>query len=289
MDDPVNIHDVYVKIIKKTASYKLICRFMESMSVGMEWAGPGESIGFIDHHSLQTKGITIVKSVQKLSKTDFELTFNEDIPANVVVNNGLENLTWTPSATITNSVLESCRARGILVTTPKQVIIENNSFRSSGSAILIAGDVNSWYESGAVKDVLISKNTFESSCMTSNYQFSEAIISIYPEVHLFDKITPPYHRNIQITHNEFHPYDYPLVFAQSVSGLKFENNTLVRSYDYKPFHSRKATFTLIGSRDVTIKKNQVGSDILGKNVIMMFMKRSDVKLQKEFILENRPD
>lgn len=98
-----------------------------------------------------------------------------------------------------------------------------------------------------------------------------------------------YHRNIQITHNEFHPYDYPIVFAQSVSGLKFENNTLTRSYDYKPFHSRKVTFTLIGSRNVTIRNNQVGSDILGKNVKLMFMKKSDVKLQKEFMLDNRPD
>lgn len=36
----------------------------------------------------------------------------------------------------------SCRARGILVSTPGKVLIERNYFESSGSAILIAGDAN---------------------------------------------------------------------------------------------------------------------------------------------------
>lgn len=61
-------------------------------------------------------------------------------------------------------------------------MIENNVFESSGSAILIAGDANYWYESGAVKDVLIKGNDFRYPCMSSMYQFCEAIISIEPEI-----------------------------------------------------------------------------------------------------------
>ena len=44
--------------------------------------------------------------------------------------------------------------------TAQAEIIENNVFESSGSSILIAGDANGWYESGAVTDVLIRHNTF---------------------------------------------------------------------------------------------------------------------------------
>jgi hypothetical protein len=44
------------------------------------------------------------------------------------------------------------------------VLIENNRFPSSGSAILIAGDANAWYESGAVRDVTIRGHVFGESC-----------------------------------------------------------------------------------------------------------------------------
>jgi hypothetical protein len=35
---------------------------------------------------------------------------------------------------------------GLLVSIPGKVIINQNEFESSGSAILIAGDANGWYE-----------------------------------------------------------------------------------------------------------------------------------------------
>lgn len=280
MDDPINIHGTYVKIIEKRGSNKLLCRFMESMSVGMEWARAGEEVAFINNESLQTIGKAIVSGFKPLSTTDFEITFTTDVPNDVRIANGLENLTWTPSATITNSSFESCRARGILVSTPKKVVIENNVFSSSGSAILVAGDVNSWYESGAVTDLLIKGNKFLSSVMTSHYQFCEAIISLFPEVPVMNEKTPTYHRNIGILDNEFHVYDYPILFAQSVNGLKFENNKLIRSYDFKPFHYRKASFSLIGCKDVSIRKNKIDKDLLGKNIKLEFMPAKQVKLSQ---------
>jgi len=86
---------------------------------------------------------------------------------------------------------------GQLVSTPGKVVIENNDFVSSGEAILIAGDANGWYESGAVSDVLICGNRFHPSCLTSWYEYGEGIISICP---IIPKLDPekPYHRNIRI-------------------------------------------------------------------------------------------
>ena len=104
------------------------------------------------------------------------------MPDNITVGDALENLTWAPDVSIRNNFFGSCRARGVLVTTPGKVVIENNIFESSGSAILISGDANGWYESGAVKDVMIRNNTFNEACLTSMFQFCEAIISIYPEI-----------------------------------------------------------------------------------------------------------
>ena len=93
---------------------------------------------------------------------------------------------------------------------PGKVIIENNVFESSGSAILIAGDANAWYESGAVRDVLIRNNDFRYPCNSSIYQFCEAVISIDPEIPTSEQ-KYPYHRNIRIMDNTFHLFDYPIL------------------------------------------------------------------------------
>ena len=281
MDDPINVHGTYVKIIKKLGRNKLLCRFMESMSVGMEWSEAGDKIAFINHHSLASIGHSGVTAFQPKSPTDFELTLSEDIPAGVKEGDGLENLNWTPALTVRNSAFESCRARGLLVTTPKKVVIENNRFESSGSAILIAGDVNSWFESGAVTDVLIKGNQFLAPCNTSDYQFTEAVISIFPEIPVMNDSTPMYHKNIRIVDNSFQAFDYPILFAQSVDGLQFTRNNLVRNDDYEPFHARKATFFLSGCRNVSIKDNKVDPRLLGKNVQLQFMNKKSVQCQKE--------
>jgi hypothetical protein len=116
--------------------------------------------------------------------------------------------------------------------------------------------------------------------MTAHYQFCEAIISIFPEVPVMNAKTPCYHRNIRIVDNEFHPYDYPVLFAQSVDGLKFENNSLTKSDEYKPFHYRKATFSLIGCKDVSIKNNRIDKNLLGKNIKLEYMSAKEVDLSQ---------
>ncbi len=180
MDDPINVHGTSVRVIEQAAADRLICRFSHAMSVGQLWGRPGESIGFLRAGNLQTIGKGTIKSWTPLSVTDFEISFEEAAPAGLVVGDALENLTWAPEVRISRCTFNSCRARGVLLSTPGKSIIEESVFRSSGAAILIAGDANQWYESGAVTDVLIRNNIFESSCLSSWYQFGEGIISILP-------------------------------------------------------------------------------------------------------------
>ena len=53
-----------------------------------------------------------------------------------------------------NKVLRRHRARGILVTTPESAVIEKNLFSTAGTAILIEGDTDYWFESGAIRDLV---------------------------------------------------------------------------------------------------------------------------------------
>jgi len=279
MDDPINIHGTSVRIMEKLAPDKLLCRFMHEQSVGLDWARAGETIGFIHSSTMETVANGIVKQFVARNPEEFEITFENPVDK-VTVGDALENLTWTPDALIADSRFMSCRARGILVSTLGKVIIERNYFESSGSAILIAGDANNWYETGAVKDVLIRNNVFADPCLTSMYQFSEAIISIYPEIPNLTTSNEKYHRNIRIENNQFYPFDYPVLYAKSVDGLVFKGNTLTRSYRFKPFHPRKFTFSLDYCSHVDISENIIPEDILGKNMAIMGMKKSDFTLGK---------
>jgi len=279
MDDPVNVHGTSVRIMEKKDDHTLICKFMHNQSIGFIWARSGEKIGFIENEVMNTFGTGTAKIFTAVSPEIFELTFSEPFPVALEVGDALENLSWTPDVIIMNSFFGSNRARGILMSTPGKVIIENNKFESSGSAILIPGDANGWYESGAVKDVLIRNNIFNDPCMTSMYQFCEGIISIHPEIPAPD-INKPFHRNIRIENNEFHPFDYPVLYAKSVDGLSFTGNRLIRSNRFKPFHSSKSTFTLEDCLNVTIAGNKMEGDVLGKNIRLINTPLKQVKLDK---------
>ena len=265
MDDPINVHGTSVRIMKQNTDRSLTCKFIHEQSIGFKWARSGEKIGFIENETLSTSATGIVESFSAISPEEFEITFKEPLPANIKPGYALENLTWTPDVNIKNSFFGSNRARGILISTPGKVVIENNVFESSGSAILIAGDANGWYESGAVADVLIRNNTFNDPCMTSMYQFCEGIISIYPEIPKPD-LSKPFHKNIRVENNEFHPFDYPVLYAKSVDGVVFSGNKLIRSSRFQPFHHRKSTFTFENCLHVRISDNTLQGGVLGKNI-----------------------
>lgn len=77
-------------------------------------------------------------SFEPLNKSEFIVEFQAPVPNSLTVGAALENLSCTADVEIRNSFFGSCRARGLLVSTPGKVIIENNIFESS------VGNLNSW-------------------------------------------------------------------------------------------------------------------------------------------------
>ena len=281
MDDPINVHGTSVRIEKIISDKQLECKFMHHQSEGMIWGHTDDKISFIENLSMQSIATGEIESFKKIDNQKFILTFKNAIPKELKIKNALENLTWSPDLHVTDSHFKSCRARGLLVSTPGKVVVENNIFESSGSAILIAGDANGWFESGAVTDVLIKNNVFTELCNTSSYQFCEGIISIFPIIPEFHKTTPPFHKNIRIEGNEFHPFDYPVLYAKSVNGISFDNNTITRSISFEPYHKRKFTFTFEGSKNISISGNTFSDDVLGKNIQLIWTDKSELNCSSE--------
>lgn len=276
MDDPINVHGTSVKIIDKLNERKLICRFMHEQSTGMTWGHTNDTIGFLENESMETVSKGVLAKFEKLNRAEFTVEFKEAIPSAIESGDALENLSWSPSVSITNCKFNSCRARGLLVSTPGKVVIDKNEFQSSGSAILIAGDANGWYESGAINDVTITNNIFWDACMTSMYQFCEGIISIYP---IIPKVDPqkPYHRNITIANNTFHAFDYPVLYALSVDGIRFTKNRIVRSHEFEPFHVRKHCLTFEACKNAEVSGNFFEGDVLSKDIKIENMDAKEIR------------
>ena len=92
------------------------------------------------------------------------------------------------------------------------------------SAILISGDANGWYESGAVKDVLIRNNRFI-GC-TRNGGHHGAVISIEP-TNKVDDPQHPVHSGIKIVGNRFETWGNDPVYAYSAGDVLMEDNEVI--------------------------------------------------------------
>jgi len=245
MDDAINVHGTYLKIMKRIDDKTLIAHYMHGQSYGFEWGRPGDAVQFIQSKTMELIGaqnrITNIEAIDKPDyhgAKEFRISFAE--PLDPVINEtesfGIENLEWTPEVIFADNIIRNNRARGTLFSTPKPTLVENNLFdHTSGTAILLCGDCNGWYETGACHDVVIRNNIFINS-LTNMFQFTNAIISIYPEIPDLDNQQKYFHSNIVIENNIFETFDEPVVYAKSVDGLMVRNNIIKRNHDYPAFH-----------------------------------------------------
>ena len=276
MDDPLNIHGIVTQINEKIDSYTVMGEFKHPQSRGFaRWAVKGQEISLMNTTDMSEIGRRTVREFQLLSKDQFVLSFYEELPEELLIGDSMENLSWTASLTCKNNFFGNCRARGILVSTPKPVLIEDNVFESSGAAILIAGDANYWFESGRCNDVIIRNNHFGESCLTSSYMGGDAVISIHPEV-LKPTKSKPFHHKIHIVHNCFQTSDIPILYAYCTEDLTFWDNKIIHSDVYQPWNERKNVITLEYCSKVSVKSNYFLGEVLDQSILISGMEFEDV-------------
>lgn len=252
MDDAINVHGVYLKIREQKGAYTFRAAFEHEQAWGFSWGDVGDTLRFVRAATMEhlplSACITAIRPAVELgadSLKSFWITTDTALPSDLLEKGhiGVENTTWTPTVCFANNLVRNNRARGALFSSPRRTVCENNFFdHTSGTAILLCGDCNGWYESGAVHDLLIRGNRFVNA-LTSLYQFTNAVISIYPEIPNLAGQQGFFHggksKSIVIEDNEFETFDTPLLYAKSVDGLVFQRNKVKRNKDYAPFHWNK--------------------------------------------------
>ena len=269
-DDPINVHGTNLRIVGRPSADKLRLRFMHGQSYGFRAFSERDSVAFVNAQTMERTSIAVVKRVRRLSDREMEVTLDRRIPDNITLGSDcLENISCTPEVEIRRCSFTHTNTRGTLMTTPRRVVIADNTYIGTGmSAILIEGDAEGWFESGPVCDILIENNTFIDCGYVGGP--ANAVIALHPSNTIIDA-DRPVHRNIRIIGNRFRTFGNPVLYAKSTSDILFEGNTVTA--DLPDLRQKKKvkkpnpdlsdnTFTgrpfiLVGCRNVVIKDNTI--------------------------------
>lgn len=267
MDDAINVHGVYLKLTERIDDYTVAGRYMHPQAWGFGWGKAGEEAQFIFSQTFDMHPTRYtIASLQPLDAftedgaKGFVIRFKQRLPKNINPESsiGIENATRNPKVNFVGNTIRNNRARGTLLNTSGDVLVERNLFdHVSGSAILVSTDCNMWYESGQTKHLTIRGNTIINP-LTSLYQFTEAAISIYPIIpQLKNQKTPFYGGKgeyVVIENNLLKVFDTPLLFAISTQGIHWRNNAIIKSTDYLPQHHNQERFKLLGCQGAVIEE-----------------------------------
>ena len=257
-DDNINVKGVYWKVARISADRLKIRLAAARSSARQNIFESGEQLWFIrakDVSRTEKYDIVTSNATYHGAGVDYiDVELSTPLQQGISSEDYVENASWIADVTISGCHFGKYnRARGVLVSSPGRVVIENNYFASAGAAILVEGDISYWFESGGVREMYIRNNIFD-NCYTVGRGWGEAVITITPSYHPSSEDALCYHKNINITNNIFNNSGATLVYARSVDGLTFKNNIVKSTFTYSPIPER-ARFYFDGCKDVDTSSN----------------------------------
>ncbi|SFS54185.1 right-handed parallel beta-helix repeat-containing protein [Paenibacillus sp. BC26] len=251
-DDAINVHGTHLRIVDRPSRNQIVVRYMHGQTYGFEPFFAGDELEFIQARTLTPYSSRTVEAVSRLHARDWLLTLDRQVPDSIEEHDVVENVTWTPEVSIRNNRFACIPTRGILVTTRRKVVIENNRFERTGmSAILIADDAESWFESGMVRDVTIRMNRFL-ECGNEEHP----VILIAPENREVP-IEQPVHQQVRIEDNRFEMPAGPILHAKSTSDLHVLHNEIAVPATGKAFERFEEAVRLVACSNVVINGNSI--------------------------------
>ena len=216
-DDAINVHGTYLRVVEVVSPNQIKVRFMHRQTFGFMAFNPGDEIDFVRWDTLDVLGSNRVVDAKLLNSREMLLTLERSAPRGGRENDVIENVTWTPEVEITGCTVSRIPTRGFLVSTRRRAVVSGNVFnRTWMSGVLVACDAESWFESGCVRDLTISKNRFD--------RCRKPAVLIKPAN---SEPNDAVHRNIRIAENEFVLAEDVAVDAYSTTGLTVEGNTVL--------------------------------------------------------------
>jgi hypothetical protein len=253
LDDASNVHGTYMINNEVLDSVTVAVKFGHFQQQGFDFAEKGDTLRFVDRTNLMPLSIGVVKNIHMINENYYTITFEEQIPEFSKKNIAIENITWMPSLVVKNCTVKQNRARSLLISTSKSVLVENNYFASMMAGIRICGDANYWFESGPVSNVIVRGNTFENLGIGGHAP--QAILQIDPIIGKKFRGDGFYHRNIVFENNTIRTFDPLIIYALSVDGLIIKNNTIIQTKICPQIFSELSQFDLQNCTNIKIEGN----------------------------------
>ncbi|WP_203882944.1 right-handed parallel beta-helix repeat-containing protein [Planotetraspora kaengkrachanensis] len=226
-DDPINIHGTYLRVTGRPDRHTLELEYPHPETAGFPQFSPGDEIELVDRTTLQAITSATVRTVRQPSGRDHDrplrrivVTVDAELPDELVGRAAAENITLTPAVRIVGNIFRNVPTRGVLVTTRRAVLIEQNRFeRTEMAGIYVSCDADEWWESGPVRDLTIRGNEF--------------IEPGGPAIFLDPRNTrcdpgQPVHSGVVVAENRFMLDGVPALDAKSTRGIRFRGNGIVR-------------------------------------------------------------
>ena len=234
LDDPMNVHGIYFRIREVLSDREVIAELVHHQQKGVPLGYPKDRIAVINRETLLKKEEAALENVRVLNKDYCIVRFDrkmEQLQAMDV----LENQSWVPDVLVEGCTFRNNRARGLLLTSAGEVTIRKNYFHVPGAAILIEGDANNWFESGATSHILLEDNCFDNCAYVSDWGKAPIQVSARAE-----KLSGEerYHKCLEIRKNKFICFDERLVNVKNLEKLIFEGNEIVKSSTFPPKEGR---------------------------------------------------
>lgn len=252
-DDATNVHGIYYRITRKLGDDGVEVKLVHPQQAGLDFIKPGMTLELTHGPSLVTYGEAKVRAVERINKEYSKIEFTGPLPAELapgdVVANTAENRS---DVLISGCVISGNRARGILLGSRGKIVVEENTFHTPGSAILLEGDGCHWFEQAGVRDLVIRGNTFD-NC---NYGvWGQGVISVGSGIVASERERSRYNRGILIENNVFRQFDSaPVLSLYSVDGLVYRNNKYERSEAYPESRNPGPRFLITCSDRVAIEE-----------------------------------
>ena len=258
LDDATNVHGTYLAV-DSLAGDRLIARFGHPQQEGFDFARAGDTLRLVDRTSLRPAALFTAAEAEPLADGRWAIRSTEPFALATDGPLAVENPRNMPAVEMRRCTVRNNRARSILISTPRRVVIEENDFSSMMAGVLIAGDANSWFESGSVEEVTIRRNTFTN--MGTGGENPQSVLQISPEIPAAGRSRDfRYHGSVVFEQNLVRTFDSQVIYALSTDRLVIRDNRFVQSRDYAPIFDGLPFIDLQYGREAVITGNTFEGD-----------------------------
>lgn len=248
-DDATNIHGMYAHIDKILSPTNVMVKYI----YGFDFLAADTDVEFVDPSSYVTYDENIVKTVERLNNQYSNISFSKPLSAGAKIGDAIASTKEYPDVLIRNCKIGNNRARGILLGSRGKIVVEDCVFHTPGTAILLEGDARTGSEQAGVRDLTIRHNTFD-NCNFSVGPWGTAAIQVRAGINESKREISRYNRNILIEDNLFKVFTPRILNMYSVDGLKYRNNRIENTSDYKMEDTNPEPFVVLYSSNVEIEK-----------------------------------